>query len=278
MIDLHVHSIFSDGTETPEVLIELAAAAGVKALALTDHDTVKGLPRFFRAAEARGVRAVAGVEVSSTSDFGDMHILGYLMDYEDVTLAEQLEWIRSARRLRNEEILHNLHRLGMPLRWSEVEAFAGDEVIGRPHFAQALVARGYVPTTRMAFNRYLARGCPAYAKRRTLTVGEAIEIIRGAGGVAVLAHPFALDCNWEELATVLARLRDMGLDGVETYYPQHTPQQVKRYLKLAGQFNLVPTGGSDYHGAVTPDLRIGRGFGTLAVPDDVMDRLMARCA
>jgi 3',5'-nucleoside bisphosphate phosphatase len=276
VIDLHMHSMFSDGTEPPETLIDLAVKEGLTAVAITDHDTVKGVPRFQKAAQQHGITGIAGVEVSTSSVSGEMHMLGYFMNHRDTMLAAQLDWIRSARQARNEEILHKLHKLGMHLNWREIRSFAMDDVIGRPHFARAMVARGYCNNTKEAFSRFLSRGCPGYAPRRTLTAEEALEIIRGAGGVPVLAHPFTLRLNLLQMEDLLAELRRMGLEGIETYYTQHTPDQVRTYLGLAEQFDLVPTGGTDYHGAATPDLRLGVGFGSLRVPDEVVDRLHAR--
>ncbi len=278
MIDLHMHSRFSDGTDTPEELIALAVEQGATAVALTDHDTVHGIGRFLAAAKEQGVRAISGVEVSTSSASNEMHMLGYCLAHEDAVLARQLDWIRSAREARNEEILHKLHKLGMHMSWQEVCRHAGDQVIGRPHFARAMVARGYVGSTKEAFSRYLARGCPAYARRRILTAQEAIEIIRGAGGVPVLAHPFVLQVNQLELSDLVKALRDMGLEGIEAYYPQHTADQTRYYVQLAKEYDLIPTGGSDYHGRATPDLRIGRGYGDLRVPNDIPDRLAERSA
>ncbi len=276
MIDLHMHSIFSDGTQTPEELIDEAVRADVSAVALTDHDTVKGLPRFLAAAERNGIAGVTGVEVSTSYAPGEMHVLGYMINFKDRMFASQLEWIRNARHARNEEILHKLHRLGMHLGWDEVRSFAGDHVIGRPHFALAMVARGYVTSTKEAFSRWLARGCPAYARRRTVSPQEALEVIRDADGLPVLAHPFTLNANRLELRRVIKELKDFGLEGIEVYYPQHNADRTREYLKLAADFDLVPTGGTDYHGAMTPDLKMGRGFGSLRVPDDIVDRLLAR--
>lgn len=273
-----MHSSFSDGSEKPEELIELAVANGVHAVALTDHDTVKGVSRFIRSARTHGIEAISGVEISTSSASAEMHLLGYFMNHLDAVLATQLEWIRSARDARNEEILHKLHKLGMSLNWREIRSFAGDHVIGRPHFARAMVARGYCSSTKQAFSRYLSHGCPAYAKRRTLTAAEAIEIIRGAGGVAVLAHPFTLGLTYMDLSDLMRDMCEFGLGGIEVYYPQHSPEQVREYLKIAKEHDLVPTGGTDYHGCHTPDLTIGKGFGSLNVPDDIVDRLRDRCS
>ncbi len=272
-----MHSLFSDGSDTPERLIELAVAGGLSAVALTDHDTVKGVPRFMAAAESAAVEAISGVEVSTSTTEAEMHLLGYFMDPADSTLASQLDVIRSARQTRNEHMLENLQKLGLPLDESEIRAFAGDDVIGRPHFAQAMVARGYCKTTREAFDLYLGSGRPGYARRQTLVAEEAIEMIRAAGGVAVVAHPFTLGLSDQELSDLLGRLRSVGLGGLEIYYSQHTPEQVQTYSDIAAQHDLVASGGTDYHGSMTPDYTLGRGFGSLHVPDELVERLRDRC-
>lgn len=271
-----MHSVFSDGTHTPEELIELAAEQDLKAVALTDHDTVKGAERYLKAAKDKGIQGIAGVEVSTSWTAGEMHILGYFLEYKDPFFASQLEWIRTARHARNEEILHKLHKMGMHLSWSEIKKVAGDDVVGRPHFARAMMARGYVKNAKEAFTRYLAKGCPAYAPRRTLSAEEALEVILGANGVPVLAHPFTLDLNRLSLRELVEELVGMGLGGIETYYPAHDRDQTREFLHLTKDFNLVPTGGTDFHGAHTPDLQMGRGFGSLRVPDDVVERLYAK--
>ncbi len=273
MIDLHCHSCFSDGTDTPEELVAQAIQSGVKGLALTDHDTVAGVPRFAEAAAPHGITAVAGVEISTAFRHGDLHMLGYFVDHQDSQLAEKLEWIRSGRRARNDEIFHKLHQLGMPLTWPEIAGHTEDRVIGRPHFAQAMVARGYVHNTKEAFTRYLARGGSAYAARRTLAAEDALAIICDAGGVPVLAHPVTLPFTRRELRDALIELKRMGLAGLEVYYPQHNPEHTRFYAQLARELDLIPTGGSDYHGTRTPDLQLGRGFGTLKVPANTIDRL-----
>lgn len=271
-----MHSLFSDGTHEPEDLIKEALRQKLTAVALTDHDTVKGMRRFLRAAKLAGIRALTGVEVSTSYAPGEMHILGYCIDYKDAFFESQLEWIRTARQSRNEAILHKLHKLGMHLSWDEVRSFAGDQVIGRPHFAQAMLARGYVLSTKEAFGRWLSRGCPAYARRRTVSQKDALEVIRDAGGVPVLAHPFTLNTTRSAMRKIIKELKEYGLEGIEVYYPQHNADRTREYLKLADDFGLVPTGGTDFHGDRTPDLILGRGFGSLRVPDDIVDRLLAR--
>lgn len=278
MIDLHMHSIFSDGTSTPEELIEEGNRAGLTAMALTDHDTVSGVARFLTAAQTAGIRALSGVEVSADSDTGTMHILGYGVDPANPSLVEHLAWIRQGRDERNQEILQKLNQLGLRLTYEEIASYAGADVVGRPHFAQAMIAKGYVRDKRDAFDRYLARGKPAYAERRRLDPGGTLELIRGAGGVPVLAHPFTLKLSLMKLKSHLEGLRAQGLQGLEVYYSEHTPAMQADFARLAKSLDLVATGGTDYHGKVSPGIRLGVGFGSLRIPDAIFDEILARRA
>lgn len=278
MIDLHMHSIFSDGTFTPEELVAEGVRIGLKAMALTDHDTTGGVPRFRAAAGQAGMRVLTGVEVSSDSETGTMHVLGYCVNPEDRSLIEHLRWIREGRDERNQEILQKLNRLGLRLTYEEIASYAGADVVGRPHFAQAMIAKGYVKDKKDAFDRFLARGKPAYAERRRLDSAGTLELIRSAGGVPVVAHPFTLKLQGAALRRRLQELVDEGLLGLEVYYSEHTPDMQREYAKLARDLGLVGTGGSDFHGAVSPGIHMGRGFGALEVPDDVVDQVEAAAA
>lgn len=273
MIDLHVHSTFSDGSFTPEELVEKAKGLGVAGLALTDHDTTGGSRRFLAAGQNFGLRVLSGVEISADYSPGAMHLLGYGISVENAELEERLRWVRQGRNARNAAILNKLAALGLPLKEEEVAAFAGADVIGRPHFAQAMMARGYVRDTREAFDKYLAKGKAAYSDRQRLTPAEGIKAIRDAGGVAVLAHPWSLRLPLADLRGVVRGLRDLGLGGMEVFYPEHTAQMIGDYSALARELGLVTTGGSDFHGKTTPDIVMGRGLGSLNVPDYIFDEL-----
>lgn len=276
MIDLHAHSTCSDGTLRSAELAALAAAEGLSAVALTDHDTLEGIPEFLAAARERRLRAVAGVEISIEFSPGTMHMLGYDFRCDDPRLAELLRRIREGRKARNERILERLAELGMPVSSAELSAFAGGEVVGRPHIAQAMVARGYVRDQTEAFERWLAKGRPAYVARYRPTAEEAIAVITAAGGVAVLAHPVSLELGEAALIALLRRLRELGLRGLEAHHPEHTPAMRQRYMEIARDLGLVATGGSDFHGGLKPAIRLGRGFGDLRVPDEALDRLLNR--
>ena len=276
MIDLHTHSTFSDGSLTPEELIQEAVRAGLSAIALTDHDTTAGVPRLMAAAASTSVRAIAGVEISADVKSGTMHMLGYMIDPENHTLIERLKWLREGREVRNAEILEKLNRLGFGLTWEEVAAFAGEDVVGRPHFAQALLARKLVKDKDEAFDKYLGKNKPAYADRRRMSPENSIQLIRGAGGIPVLAHPFTLNLSADALKKQVAELRDFGLGGIEVFYSEHTPPMTSQYLNLTKELGLVATGGSDFHGAMNPDVRLGSGFGSLQVADEIVSQLDAR--
>lgn len=275
MIDLHMHSTFSDGTLTPEELVNEAVTVGVSAIALTDHDTVGGIPRFLHAAGGIDVRALSGVEVSADSSAGPVHMLGYLIDHTDAPLSRALARIRHGRSARNQAILERLAQLGCALDMKDIGRFAGEDVVGRPHIAAALVANGYVSSREEAFKQYLGQGRSAYVARDRFDVAETIAVIRGAGGVSVLAHPAYLKCGRAKLRDLLLELRDVGLQGIEVHHPGHTPTQRRKFGELARELSLVETGGSDFHGAMTPKIKMGRGHGKLLVPDELLDALEA---
>lgn len=277
MIDLHCHSIYSDGSLTPAELAEEAVRAGLSAVALTDHDTTVGLIPFAEAARGR-FRAVPGVEISTDYNPGTMHMLGYFVDPLAPDFEAKLAAMREGRRVRNLEMVRRLNGLGCPLTLGEVEAFAHDEVVARPHFAQAMVACGFVRNKDEAFAKYLMKGKPAYVNRFKFSPEDSIQLIREAGGVAVLAHPCSLGLNMRPLRKLVTRLCAAGLDGIEAWYSLHDVSRTKAYRKMADELGLVAAGGSDFHGTAKPALRLGRGFGNLEVPDEVVAHLEARRA
>ncbi len=282
MIDLHTHSTFSDGSLTPEELVERGAEIGLTAIALTDHDTLAGVPRFLAACEKLapqgGPAGIAGVEFSAEVSRGTMHIIGYGIDLEHDGLAHTLRRLRRGRRERNAKILSCLSELGAEVTHEEVMACAGEHVVGRPHFAQALVARGHVGSKDEAFKKLLGKGAPAYMPRLRPSPAECISLIRDAGGVAVLAHPFTLDSRPRKLRLEVEALVTFGLQGIEVYYPEHSPEKQAVCEKLADSLGLLMTGGSDFHGAINPDIHLGRGFGSLRVFDELAERLTERIA
>lgn len=276
MIDLHTHSDVSDGSLSPEALATLAAECGLTAVALTDHDTMEGTGRFKDACRQRGVRGIAGVEISTAFSPGTMHILGYFPDLPGVGFAGQLVRICEGRGERNTRILETLKRLGMPLEREAFEALAGSGVAGRPHIAQAMVDRGYVADCRTAFDRFLGKGKPAYHDRFRLNPKEAVASIVAAGGAAVLAHPCTLKQTVSALRSTLDGLGEAGLAGIEVLYPEHSTELRQLYSTLAKERKLVITGGSDFHGSLNPAIQLGRGFNNVQVQDHVLAELEAR--
>ncbi|MEI6892269.1 MAG: PHP domain-containing protein [Pontiella sp.] len=275
MIDLHMHSIYSDGTNTPEELVKMAEKRNLKAIALTDHDTVGGVAPLLKAAADSFVETVPGIELSAECARGTMHILGYFIDHTCEQLLEKIAKVQEGREERNQEILKKLNKLGYRLLWSDIEREAGVDVVGRPHFAQALVKKKMVKNKKSAFNLLLAKGRPAYAERYRYTAKECIELISDAGGISVLAHPATIYLPEDQLKGVVKGLATLGLGGIETYYAEHHPENIKLFKSWADEMGLVCTGGTDYHGKNTPDLRLGCGFGQLRIPDEVLDHLKA---
>ena len=276
MVDLHCHSDFSDGTDSPERLAALAREAGLSAAVLTDHDTMAGSARFAAAAAAEGVRTIPGMEISADVPGRTVHLLAYGCDAAEPRLAEALAKVRDGRRARNAEILARLARLGVPVSAEEVAAEAGEGgIVARPHIAAALVRKGFAQDVRDAFERFLARGRPAYAERFRLAPEEALRLAADAGGVVSLAHPHLLRMERDELRAFVARLAGLGLVGVECLYTGYQKPQIDEYVGLARTFGLLVTGGSDYHGANKPAIRLGVAYGGLKVPDEAFDALAA---
>ncbi|HIE33466.1 MAG TPA: PHP domain-containing protein [Thermodesulfobacteriaceae bacterium] len=276
MIDLHTHSTASDGTYSPAELVQLAKEVSLSALALTDHDTVEGLGEAMAAARELGVPFVPGVEISVKFDGpGHCHILGYFVDADSPVLRETLGLLQKAREERNRKMVAKLQSLGVDITLEELEDQAKGE-IGRPHFAALLVKKGVVKSVGEAFEKYLKKGAPAYVPKARLTAEEAFSAIKAAGGLAVLAHPIHLKLSPEELVRYVEELKAFGLDGIEAYYTDHTKEFTTLCLEIARRYDLVPTGGSDFHGHNKPDIKLGRGFGNLCVPDECYERLRRR--
>ena len=250
-IDLHTHSTASDGTDAPRALGALASSAGLSVLALTDHDTTAGLASAAKSCDRAGVEFVPGIELSAQrgKERGTLHILGYFVDRSSAALKTVCAELAEARADRAPRIVASLNELGVDITLDEVLAQAGGAVIGRPHIAAVLVRKGYVKTVADGFARYIGQGKPAYHRKDQLEAARAIEAVHDAGGMAVLAHPIQL--NYADDAELVQLVRDLvaaGLDGLETHHPDHHRGLVEQYTHLASRFDLVTTGGSDYHG------------------------------
>ena len=258
-IDLHTHSNASDGSCPPREVVRLAQERRLKAIALTDHDTIDGLAEAVAAGEELGIEVIPGVEISAKHPLGSMHILGYFLDYNDPLFTERLAVLKQARKDRNPQIIAKLNTCGIPLKMAQVEAISGGGQMGRPHIAQALYQGGYVKTLQEAFDMYLGNNGRAYVSKFRFPPDEAIAMIRDAQGIPVLAHPFTLNLNTSEtLRPLLKELMALGLAGIECYYPEHSFGQEALYLFLARELGLLITGGSDFHGDIKPEVNLGR--------------------
>jgi len=258
LIDLHTHSTASDGSLRPGEVVRLAKEAGLKALALTDHDTTDGLAEAIAAGEKLGVEVIPGVEISAQFTDDTMHILGYFIDFASGQLAKRLEVLKQARKERNPKIVAKLNALGLHVSMEQVERLSGGGQVGRPHIARALMELGYVSTMQQAFDIYLKNGGKAYVAKYRFPPKEALDMIREAGGVPVLAHPFTLGMGSAAvLKEVLLDLQAKGLAGIEIFYADHSPEQEAMYLKLARELGLLITGGSDFHGLNKPEITLG---------------------
>lgn len=260
VVDLHTHSTWSDGLLSPATLVEEAASRGVRFLALTDHDTVAGIPEARAAGERFGVEIIPGVELSTSLGSGsEIHLLGYFVDIDDPALLETLAGYARARAERMERMVERLRRIGSPVDPERVKAIAGHGTVGRPHLGRILVEAGYATDLSDAFDRYIGGGKPAYVPRPRVDPRDAIALVRAAGGVPTLAHPFSVG----GVESVLDRLVPAGLAGMEVDYGEYSPEDRETLRQIAARRGLIATGGSDYHG---PDSRAARELGSAPVP------------
>ncbi len=281
MIDLHTHSSASDGTLSPSELAAAAKARGLSAIALTDHDTTSGLDDFIKAGKELSLKVVPGVEIACSWYGFSLHLAALFIDHANADLQAMLNGIRQAREQRNQRILELLQSQGVSLSMEQIQAESKNDpkqVIGRPHFARALVKGEYCDSTRQAFSKFLGRNGSAYVPRFLPLPAEAIHTIHNAGGIAILAHPFGgiEGVPRNRTRQKLLRLIKLGLDGLEVYYCDHTDKQEKTARELARELQLLPSGGSDFHGANTPDVSLGKGYGNMVVPDDLLEPLRQR--
>jgi predicted metal-dependent phosphoesterase TrpH len=280
-IDLHIHSTASDGTYAPSEILNLAAQSGLQAIAITDHDTLDGSRQVLECDIPSTLHFITGVEISAQPPVGcrasdSLHILGYGVDPNHSELVQTLSKFQQVRDERTHLILDRLHQMGIPLTLEQVMAEVGEGAASRPHVARAMVKAGIAADIEDAFQKFLSKGRPAYVSKERLDCQKAFELIKAAGGIPVLAHPYLIACQGTgELATLIESLCDIGLKGLEVFYPGHPRQAVTLYLALAEKFGLLVTGGSDFHGQLTPDIKIGKGTGDLHVPYDLFEKLIS---
>jgi predicted metal-dependent phosphoesterase TrpH len=271
-VDLHLHSTASDGSLPPQGLVSLARERGLRHIAVTDHDSTEGVDAALRAAQDTPLDVIPGVEINTDTPNGELHVLGYFLDHHDPELSERLSRMRAGRMGRGEGMVQRLRDMGIDVSWERVQAIAGAAAggaVGRPHVARALVEGGYVASIKEAFDRYIGNDGPAYVARAKLEPAEAVAIVRRAGGLPVLAHP----ADIPQLESFLPGLVAAGLVGLECYYGVYPPETVEQLVAVARSFELVPTGGSDFHGL---DVQPQFDLGATPVPAAVVDELRAR--
>lgn len=278
-VDLHVHSTASDGTLTPSEVVERAASLSLAAIALTDHDTTAGVTEAKKKAEelkkqGTSIEVYSGVEISAAYKKRDIHIVGLFIDENNDLLNRTLEDARENRESRNLRILERFEALGIHLTMDDLNEGAADTVITRAHFGRALMKKGITSSIQEAFEKYLNEDGPCYVAREYLEPEQAIRLILKAGGVPVLAHPLLYQLPHDELTALLDRLKKAGLRGIEVYYSSNRGSDEMNVKALASYFSLVPSGGSDFHGAIKPTIELGKGKGNLKVPYSVLQHLM----
>ncbi|MDY6792810.1 MAG: PHP domain-containing protein [Thermodesulfobacteriota bacterium] len=279
-IDLHVHSTASDGTFSPTEILKLAQKLKLRAIAITDHDTIDGSKEALQVGIPSSVKFLSGVEISASSPpsisyAGSFHILGYSIRLDDPQLNKTLAVLQQARKNRNPQIVERLNRMGFEFSLEDVESEIGDGQLGRPHIARYMLKRGFVKTIDEAFNKYIAQGKPAYVDKYRVDCEKAIEMILNAGGIPVLAHPILLGLDKNETQNLFVLLKDMGLKGVETYYPENPPEMSAFYIELAQRYGFLQTGGTDFHGSLKPNIQMGSGRGDFFVPYDIYEKLVS---
>lgn len=268
-VDLHTHTTASDGAHSPRQVVGMALERGLRAIAVTDHDSTEGVAEAVEAAQGTPLLVISGAEISTDVPHGEIHLLGYLLDPLNHQLQTTLSTLRDSRRQRAQRMVQKLAELGMPVFWERVAEIANGGAVGRPHVARAMIEAGYVGSLEDAFSLYIGREGPAYVDRYKLTPAEATALVATLGGLPVLAHPNEI----KDLPSVLPELVRAGLVGMEVYYTGYSPEVVARLRDLAARHGLVATGGSDFHGA---GVAAGARLGEPAVPFAAVEALLAR--
>ena len=278
-IDLHTHTKRSDGTFSPTELIIHAHFLELKAIAITDHDTIDGLDEAIDAGYRLRVEVVPGAELSIEYDLpesGHMHVVGLFLDPSSQDLRDGLDWLKRKREERTPKILKILDEHGVHLTVEEIMEKAGGGSVGRPHMARLMLEKGYVSSISEAFEHYLKKGAVAYVPKEKFPLERAVAMIRSAGGIPILAHPYSLKLDDQALEDLLVSMKEKGIAGIEVYYSNHSAEQTERYLSLAHKLDLLISGGSDFHGENKPDIRLGTGLGDLDIPYSILADMKQR--
>lgn len=273
IVDLHTHSVCSDGTFTPRELVEYADKKGLSAIALTDHDVTDGIEEAECYGHKLGIEVIPGIEVSTEYEGTEIHIVGLFIDRYDSNMNNLLEDMRIKRAKRNKEVAQRLQALGLSITYDDILKTAGGSIITRAHIAKALMQKGYVSNTAEAFERYIGTGKPAYIKREVFSWQQTIDMINSAKGIAVMAHPLLYKFSKKRLETVVSDMAKYGLKAIEAYYSTHSPSDTKYIKTIANKNKLKVSGGSDFHGANKPKLDLAVGYGDLVVPYEVLEGL-----
>lgn len=276
MIDLHTHSTESDGTLTPQELMHLAADTGLSAIALTDHDTIGGLAKAKPIAENLGIELIPGIELSTDYNGTEVHMLGFYIDDTNPAFLAKLQEFIQSRDIRNEKMAFLLQKEGFDITLEALYKEYPESVITRAHFARYLVEHGFVKDRDTVFRKYLGDNCRCYVPREKISPFEAIDLIRLGGGLSFFAHPVLCHMNHDRLRFFLKSLKESGLTGMEAIYSMNTPGDERNMKKLAAEFDLLISGGSDFHGENKPYLHLGTGKGNLKIPDNILDAIKAK--
>jgi predicted metal-dependent phosphoesterase TrpH len=267
--DLHTHSTYSDGRLTPTELVERAVSRGLEVLALTDHDCTDGIAEALKAVQKHPrLLFIPGVELSTDVPHEEVHVLGYFLDWQNRRFQGRLDRLRRSRLERGQKMLAKLKRLGIEISWHRVQELAGDGAVGRPHIALAMMEAGHISSLEEAFDRYLGRNGPAYVEREKITPTEAVQLLTDASALPVLAHPRDL----QNLDSLLLELKQAGIIGMEAYYQDYDQQAIERLLAIARQHDLLPLGGSDFHGIGSAR---ERDLGDIPLPFEPVEQLVA---
>ncbi len=274
-IDLHTHSLKSDGSMTPAEVVQEAKRAGLAAIALSDHDTVDGLEEAIAEGKKQGVEVVPAIEFSVISKT-ETHILGYFIDYNNPKLQKMLKEVVELRIQRNYVTTQRLNELGFDITLEEVRALAPNNFVGRAHFARVLMDKGYTQSVKEGFDKYMSVGKYAYCEKQRLTAREAVELIAECDGISFLAHPHLTKLPDDELREFLLELKGYGLCGLEGYYTDYTPEMQEKYQNLAKELGLMISGGTDFHAKMKPHISIGTGLGNMKIPYTVLENMKAK--
>ncbi|MCI5994589.1 MAG: PHP domain-containing protein [Blautia sp.] len=272
-IDLHVHSNCSDGTFTPTELVDYALKKKLAAIALTDHDTIDGLPEIFAAAEGSGLEVIGGIEFSTEFHGKDVHIVGLDFDYRMPEFCRQLTRFQNSRDIRNEKMISRLREEGIDITWEAMMQEYPDAVWTRAHFGKFLLEHGYVPDIKEAFSRYLADDACCFIPREKVTPVQAVELIRLANGIPVLAHPMLYHLDDASMDELIESLKAVGLTGIEGFYSTYSRADEEYVRMMADRHQLLLSGGSDFHGSTKPDIDLGTGKGNLKIPYELLTKL-----